>query len=50
MEALDIDFKEDDTTSIGHNMLRQQRQNLFYLRLIEHEMPKLVGMSLVCRP
>lgn len=34
---------DDDTTSAGHLMLQQQRQVLYYLRLIEHEMPKLVG-------
>jgi len=34
--------EDDDTTSGGHLMLRQQRQILYHLRLIEHEMPKLV--------
>jgi hypothetical protein len=34
----------DDTTTIGHIMLRQERKQLHYLRLIEHEMPKLVGV------
>ena len=34
---------EDDTTVAGHIMLRQQRQLLYHMRLIEHEMPKLVG-------
>lgn len=33
----------DDATSAGHLLLQQQRQLLYYLRLIEHEMPKLVG-------
>lgn len=37
------EFKEDDTTAAGHIWLQQQRQTLQYLRLIEHEMPKLVG-------
>jgi small subunit ribosomal protein S35 len=36
---------EDDTTVAGHIMLRQQRQLLYHMRLIEHEMPKLVGES-----
>lgn len=45
IDAMDLDFKNDDTTSVGHLMLRQQRQMLFYFRLIEHEMPKLVGLS-----
>ncbi|PCH33870.1 hypothetical protein WOLCODRAFT_60875 [Wolfiporia cocos MD-104 SS10] len=33
----------DDTSSLGHLQLQQQRQTLYYLRLIEHEMPKLVA-------
>ncbi|THH18926.1 hypothetical protein EW146_g2141 [Bondarzewia mesenterica] len=37
------DFQEDDTTAAGHIWLDQQRQTLHYLRLIEHEMPKLVA-------
>jgi small subunit ribosomal protein S35 len=43
LEGLDMDFEDDDTSSLGHLMLREQRQTLHYLRLIEHEMPKLVG-------
>lgn len=43
LDLLDDDFDDDDTTSAGHHMLREQRQVLYYLRLIEHEMPKLVG-------
>jgi hypothetical protein len=35
--------REDDTTVAGHLMLRQHRQRLYHMRLIEHEMPKLVG-------
>lgn len=35
--------EEDDTTVAGHILLRQQRQLLYYMRLIEHEMPKLVA-------
>lgn len=41
----DMEFADDDTASSGHLMLRQQRQVLYYLRLIEHEMPKLVGKA-----
>jgi hypothetical protein len=41
----DIVDSENDTTSAGHIYLLQQQQNLRYLRLIEHEMPKLVGES-----
>ncbi|TFK41257.1 mitochondrial ribosomal subunit protein-domain-containing protein [Crucibulum laeve] len=33
----------EDTPSGGHIILRQQRQTLHYLRLIEHEIPKLVA-------
>ncbi|KAG6828712.1 hypothetical protein H0H92_007020 [Tricholoma furcatifolium] len=42
-DLLDDDFDDDDTTSAGHLMLREQRRVLYYLRLIEHEMPKLVA-------
>ncbi|KAF8078711.1 mitochondrial ribosomal subunit protein-domain-containing protein [Lyophyllum atratum] len=42
-DLLDDEYDDDDTTSAGHLMLRQQRQVLYYLRLIEHEMPKLVA-------
>ncbi|KAF8230647.1 hypothetical protein L208DRAFT_1280777 [Tricholoma matsutake] len=42
-DLLDDDFDDDDSASAGHLMLRQQRQVLYYLRLIEHEMPKLVA-------
>ncbi|VDB99709.1 unnamed protein product [Peniophora sp. CBMAI 1063] len=37
------EFQYDDTTSDGHRLLDQQRQVLYYFRLIEHEMPKLVA-------
>lgn len=40
---LDDNFDDDDSASLGHMMLRQQREVLYYMRLIEHEMPKLVG-------
>jgi hypothetical protein len=39
----DIVENENDSPSTGHLCLAQQRQSLHYLRLIEHEMPKLVG-------
>ncbi|KAG5647645.1 hypothetical protein DXG03_008998 [Asterophora parasitica] len=42
-DLLDDEYDDDDTTSAGHMMLREQRQVLYYLRLIEHEMPKLVA-------
>ncbi|KIL70934.1 hypothetical protein M378DRAFT_155880 [Amanita muscaria Koide BX008] len=42
-DLLDDDFDGDDASSGGHLMLREQRQTLHYLRLIEHEMPKLVA-------
>ncbi|KAJ6621646.1 mitochondrial ribosomal subunit protein-domain-containing protein [Mycena sp. CBHHK59/15] len=40
---LSNEFNDDDSASAGHLMLREQRQILYYLRLIEHEMPKLVA-------
>jgi len=41
---MDLDPPEDDDTTVaGHLILRQQRQMLYHLRLIEHEMPKLVA-------
>jgi len=43
LESIEQPFENDDTSSAGHLMYRQQRQILFYLRLIEHEMPKLVA-------
>lgn len=33
-----------DTTSAGHLAMRRDRQILYYLRLIENELPDLVGM------
>ena len=36
---------EDDAPEPTHKYLQQQRELLYYLRLIEHEMPKLVGTS-----
>ena len=40
------DVGDKDTTSMGHVLLGQQRQLLHYLRLIEHEIPQLVGAYL----
>lgn len=37
----------EDSPSGGHIILQQQREVLHYMRLIEHEMPKLVGEFLV---
>lgn len=34
---------EDDAPEPTHRYFQQQRNMLYYLRLIEHEMPKLVG-------
>ena len=35
--------RQTDSTSFGHLQLQQQRQLLYYMRLIEYEMPQLVG-------
>lgn len=35
--------KPEDTSQLGHILWREQRRKLLYLRLIEHELPKLVG-------
>lgn len=41
------EFSEvEDSPSSGHIVLQEYRQTLRYLRLIEHEMPKLVGVFL----
>lgn len=32
-----------DVPVAGYLLHRQQRQTLYYMRLIEHEIPKLVG-------
>lgn len=34
----------EDIPSAGHLVLRQQRKVLYYLRLIDHDLPKLFGM------
>jgi hypothetical protein len=36
----------EDTTWAGHMSLQQQRDELYYQRLIEHEIPKLARASL----
>ena len=43
MDILEEKFAHDDTTSVGHLFLAQQRRLLYYMRLIEHDMPKLAG-------
>lgn len=35
--------RQTDSSSFGHLILQQQRQLLYYMRLIEYEMPQLVG-------
>jgi len=40
---LEPSVEDDDTTVAGHIVLRQRRQLLYHMRLIEHEMPKLVA-------
>ncbi|KAJ7786219.1 mitochondrial ribosomal subunit protein-domain-containing protein [Mycena metata] len=42
-DLLEAEYADDDTPALGHLILREQRQVLYYLRLIEHEMPKLVA-------
>ncbi|THH33520.1 hypothetical protein EUX98_g663 [Antrodiella citrinella] len=42
LDDLDTPAGDDDVSSAGHIMLRQQRKILYYMRLIEHDMPKLV--------
>jgi len=37
------DVYDMDSGIAGHHWLHQQRENLKYLRLIEHDMPRLVG-------
>ena len=43
----DVDDKDDggenDTTAMGHLALDNQRRLLTYMRLIENEIPQLVG-------
>lgn len=46
VEQWDETSEVEDSPSGGHIILQEFRQTLHYLRLIEHEMPKLVGMLL----
>jgi hypothetical protein len=46
VEQWDETSEVEDSPSAGHIMLQEHRQTLHYLRLIEHEMPKLVGVFL----
>ncbi|KAF9270169.1 hypothetical protein L218DRAFT_952355 [Marasmius fiardii PR-910] len=50
LDLFDDTFEDDDTASAGHLLLREQRQTLYYLRLIEHEMPKLVAYRKPFKP
>ncbi|TCD63320.1 hypothetical protein EIP91_005666 [Steccherinum ochraceum] len=43
LDDLETPAGDDDVTSAGHLVLRQQRQVLYYMRLIEHDMPNLVA-------
>jgi len=40
-------FESDDSTFVGHRLIRERQQLLKYLRLIEFEVPKLAGKALV---
>jgi hypothetical protein len=39
----ELEPSTDESTSAGHLKMRQDRHLLYYLRLIEHEVPELVG-------
>lgn len=43
MDDLNPPDRQEDSSSYGHLILQQQRQLLYYMRLIEHEVPQLVG-------
>lgn len=45
LESTLEEFKGDDSSSVGHHMLRQRREVLEYFRLIELELPSLQGAS-----
>lgn len=47
VEQWDETSEVEDSPSGGHIILQEYRQTLHYLRLIEHEMPKLVGVFLM---
>ncbi|KAF4623931.1 hypothetical protein D9613_001718 [Agrocybe pediades] len=42
-DTIDLEDEIEDAPSLDHIILEQQRQMLHYMRLIEHEMPKLVA-------
>ncbi|KAL1692522.1 mitochondrial ribosomal subunit protein-domain-containing protein [Schizophyllum commune] len=42
-DLLEDEFEDDDTTTLGHHMIDELRDKLYYMRLIEHECPKLVA-------
>lgn len=44
LESTLEEFQGDDSTSLGHHMLRNRREILEYFRLIELELPSLQGM------
>ena len=43
LESTLEEFRGDDSTSLGHHMLRNRREILEYFRLIELELPSLQG-------
>lgn len=43
VDLLDDEFEDNDTTALGHMMIDELRDQLYYMRLIEHECPKLVA-------
>lgn len=43
-DAIEDNEDVDDSPSSGHILIQMQRELSHYLTLIEHEMPKLVGM------
>lgn len=46
VEDADLDPPEfSDNSSVVHMRFRQHRKILYYMRLIEHELPQLVGAS-----
>jgi small subunit ribosomal protein S35 len=42
------DDMPEDTTWAGHQLLAQNRRALYYMRLVEHEVPRLVGVLHLC--
>ncbi|KAH8835751.1 mitochondrial ribosomal subunit protein-domain-containing protein [Flagelloscypha sp. PMI_526] len=37
------EFDNDDTNTLGHHSYSDERQTLYYMRLIEHDLPKFVA-------